>query len=184
VLSLSPLRQTLMFVPLLALAAILVGLPASAFGEDDHGTFRARFLGVNETPSISTDASASLNVKINGSGNTATITYTFRFSGLRAPVTQAHIHFAQSKVAGAIMVFLCGTAAIPGPAGTPTCVADTTITRTLTAADVVGPVAQGIAAGEMGRVVQAIRDGASYGNVHSSMFPSGEARGQLVNTDR
>ena len=179
-----PLRRTLLFVPLVVLATILVGLPASAFGEDDSGTFSARFLGVNETPSISTDATAALNVKINGSGDTATITYTFRFSGLRAPVTQAHIHFAQSKVAGGIMVFLCGTAANPGPAGTPTCVADTTISRTLTATDVVGPSAQGIAAGEMGRVVRAIRDGAAYGNVHSSMFPTGEARGQLVKTDR
>ena len=114
-----PLRRTLLFVPLVALAAILVGLPAIALGEEDNGTFSARFLGVNETPSISTDASASLRVKLNGSGNTATITYTFRFSGLRAPVTQAHIHFAQSKVAGGVMVFLCGTATNPGPAGTP-----------------------------------------------------------------
>ena len=144
------------------------------------GTFSARFLGVNETPSISTDASASLKLKINGSGDTATITYTFMFTGLRAPVTQAHIHFAQSKVAGGVMVFLCGTATNPGPAGTPTCVAGTVITRTLAAADVIGPVPQGIAAGEMDRVTRAIRDGAAYGNVHSTMFPSGEARGQFV----
>jgi hypothetical protein len=54
----------------------------------------------------------------------------------------------------------------------------------LTAADVIGPAAQGIASGQMGRVVQAIREGASYGNVHSTMFPAGEIRGQLVHGDR
>src|SRR2546428_772845 len=38
---------------------------------------------------------------------------------------------------------------------------------------------QGIAAGQMGRVIDAIRAGAAYGNVHSTMFPGGETRGQL-----
>jgi hypothetical protein len=185
-----PLRRTLLCVPLVALAAILVGLPASAFGEDDHGTFSARFLGVNETPSVSTEAAASLKLKINGTGNTASITYTLTYSGLRAPVTQAHIHFGQTKVAGGVMVFLCATdslapTTIPAP---PVCPQAGTVTGTLHAADVIDVVGangtQGIAAGEMGRVVQAIRDGAAYGNVHSTMFPKGEIRGQLVNTDR
>ena len=52
-------------------------------------------------------------------------------------------------------------------------------TDALTAADVVGPANQGIAAGQMARVIDAIRAGAAYGNVHSTMFPGGETRGQL-----
>jgi len=167
----------------LTLVALVIGLPTVAMGNEDNRSFTARFLGVNETPSISTDATATLDVTINGSGDTATIKYTLKFSGLRAPVTQAHIHFGQSKVAGGVMVFLCGTAVSPGPAGTPTCPQSGTVKRTVTAADVIGPVGQGIAAGEMGRVVQAIRDGAAYGNVHSTQFPAGETRGQLVRSD-
>jgi hypothetical protein len=179
-------RRLALLVPLLALLAIVVGLPASlAFGDEDSNSFRTRFFGLNEVPPNITDATASLRLTIHGSGNTATITYTFEFSGLRAPVTQAHIHFSPTKVNGGIMVFLCGTAAIPGPAGTPTCVSGTTITRTLTASDVVGPSAQGITPGvDMGSVLLAIRAGDAYGNVHSTMFPNGEARGQLVRTDR
>ncbi|MBV9544210.1 MAG: CHRD domain-containing protein, partial [Chloroflexi bacterium] len=100
----------------LAAIVLVIGIPSVALGDDDRRDFTAHFLGVNETPSISTDATADLTVRINGSGDNARITYTLTFSGLRAPVTQAHIHFAQSKVAGGIMVFLCGTAASPGPA--------------------------------------------------------------------
>src|SRR5437868_3451316 len=107
--------------PLVALLAVLIGLPTVAFGDDDNRGFHARFLGVNETPSISTDATATLNLKINGSGDTATIDYTLTYSDLRANITQAHIHFGQTRVAGGVMVFLCGTTASPGPVGTPTC---------------------------------------------------------------
>jgi hypothetical protein len=178
-------RRLVLCAPLLALLAIVIGLPASlAFGDEQSNSFSTRFLGLNEVPPNITDGSASLHVRIDGSGNTATITYSFTFSNLRAPVTQAHIHFGQSKVSGGVMVFLCGTATTPGPTGTPTCVSGTTITRTVSAADVVGPAAQGIAAGvDMGGVVQAIRSGEAYGNVHSQMFPAGEARGQLVRSD-
>ncbi len=181
------LKRLALCAPLMALTAIVVGLPTSvAFGDDDNRAFSARFLGVNEVPSVSTDATATLKVKINSTGDTATIDYTLTFSGLRAPVTQSHIHFGQARTLGAIMVFLCGTATNPGPAGTPTCPQSGTVSRTLTAADVFGGavVNQGIAAGQMGRVVNAIRDGAAYGNVHSIQFPTGETRGQLVRADR
>jgi hypothetical protein len=176
------LKRLVLFAPLLALLAIILGLPSVALGQDDNRSFSARFLGVNETPSISTDATASLRLTINGSGDSATISYTLTYSGLRAPVTQAHIHFAQARVMGGIMVFLC-TNLGNGPAGTPACPQSGTVSRTLTAADVVGPVPQGIAAGQMGRVVNAIRAGAAYGNVHSTMFPAGEIRGQLVRSN-
>jgi len=171
--------------PLLGLVAIVLGVPTVAFGDDDKRDFSAHFLGVNETPSISTDATASLRLHINGSGDTATIDYTLNYSGLRALVTQSHIHFGQAKVAGGVAVFLCGTASNPGPAGTPSCGGPMsgTITGHLTSANIIGPVNQGIAAGEMGRLVKAIQDGAAYGNVHSTMFTAGETRGQLVRTD-
>lgn len=170
-------------VPLLVLAAIVLGLPTIALGEDDKRDFQAHFLGVNETPSLNTDATANLTLRINGDS----ITYTLSYQGLSTPVTQAHVHFAQSRVAGGVMFFLCGTAANPGPAGTPSCGAagatSGTITHTVTAADVVGPTGQGIHAGDMAAVIKAIREGAAYGNVHSQMFPGGETRGQLRPSD-
>ena len=168
----------------LALVALVATLPSIALGDEGPKNFRAEFLGINETPSISTDATADLSLRINGSGDSSTITYTLTFSGLRAPVTQSHVHFGQSRVLGGVMFFLCGTSSAPGPAGTPTCPQSGTVSRTVMASDVVGPAGQGIAAGQMARVVKAIRDGAAYGNVHSTMFPSGETRGQLRPGDR
>jgi CHRD domain len=177
------LKGSLRLAPVLLLVGVLLGLPTIAFGDDDRNNneFRAVFLGINEVPSVSTEATASLRVKISGSGDDATIEYNLRYSGLRADATQSHIHFSQTKTNGGVVLFLCGTAASPGPAGTPTCGArSANITRTVSKADIIGgAAAQGIAAGEMARVVRAIRDGAAYGNVHSAMFPSGEARGQL-----
>jgi hypothetical protein len=165
----------------LAAIVLVIGLPSIALGDDDRRDFTAHFLGINKSvpASISTDATADLRVHINGSGDTATITYTLTYSGLRADATQSHIHFGLSKQNGGVMVFLC-TNLGNAPVGTPACPARSgTVSRSLTSGDVVGPAGQGIAAGEMARVVRAIQDGAAYGNVHSTQFPSGETRGQL-----
>ena len=42
-----------------------------------------------------------------------------------------------------------------------------------------GAAAQGIAAGEIDELKEAIRAGAVYANVHSEEFPDGEIRAQL-----
>jgi hypothetical protein len=39
--------------------------------------------------------------------------------------------------------------------------------------------AQGIAAGEFGELVAALRAGRAYANVHTTKFPPGEIRGQI-----
>ncbi len=72
---------------------------------------------------------------------------------------------------------------VPGvtpPAGTQACPpSPATVTGTLTAANVVGPAGQGIAAGEFAELIRAIRAGKTYANVHSTKFPGGEIRSQI-----
>ena len=57
------------------------------------------------------------------------------------------------------------------------------MTGTILPSDVVGPAGQGIAAGEFAELVRAIRNGATYANVHSEMFPGGEIRGNIRRAD-
>jgi hypothetical protein len=53
------------------------------------------------------------------------------------------------------------------------------VTRTIDEDDVVGPSGQGIAAGEFDELVAALRAGRAYANVHSTLFGTGEIRGQI-----
>ena len=168
--------MTRTFRPTLSIftAALLVAAPALA-----HDGIDAKLRGYQEVPAVSSAASGKFRAKIN---DTATaIDYELRFSGLEGDVTQSHIHFGARGTSGGISIWLCGTAALPGPAGTPICGGprESTVTGTLTAAGVVGPNVQGIAPGEFAELVAAIKAGVAYANVHSSKFPGGEIRGQL-----
>ncbi len=53
----------------------------------------------------------------------------------------------------------------------------------LRAANVIGPAGQGVAAMEFSALIDAIRAGVAYVNVHSTKFPGGEVRGQLRDHD-
>jgi hypothetical protein len=48
------------------------------------------------------------------------------------------------------------------------------------ASDVIGPAEQGIAPGEFRELVRAIRHNATYVNVHTEMFETGEIRGNVI----
>jgi len=58
------------------------------------------------------------------------------------------------------------------------------VTGTITPADVIGPASQGIGAGQFDKLVDAIRAGVTYVNVHTPSFPAGEIRGQINNDDQ
>jgi hypothetical protein len=94
-------------------------------------------------------------------------------------VLQAHIHFGSQSQNGGISVFLCSNLG-NGPAGTQACPpAPATISGTIRPADVLGPAAQGIEAGNFAELIAAIRAGATYVNVHTTRYPTGEIRAQL-----
>jgi hypothetical protein len=126
--------------------------------------------------SIASPATGTFEVSIDDSAQT--LTYTLTYSGLTAPATQAHIHFGNRVQNGGVAVFLCGGGPHPVtcPAGTTT---EAVVSGTLSAADVIGPTGQGIAAGDFADLVDALRAGVAYANVHDGTYPSGEIRGQI-----
>lgn len=135
--------------------------------------------GYEETPSaVSTTGNGTFNARISKDGSR--IDWELSYEALEGNVLQAHIHFGQKSVTGPISVFLC-TNLGNGPAGTQLCPPPpATITGTIMAADVTaGAAERGIAAGEMEELLNAIRAGATYVNVHSSRWPGGEIRSQI-----
>jgi hypothetical protein len=138
----------------------------------------ATLTGYEEVPSVSTVANGEFRGFI--SRNDESIAYELSYSGLQGAVRQAHIHVAQLSVNGSIVIWLCGTATNPGPAGTQTCPQSGTITGTISAANVVaGSTTQQLAEGELDEVIRAIRAGATYVNVHTDVSGGGEIRGQI-----
>jgi hypothetical protein len=160
-----------------ATGALAIGIVAVAVAGGGH-SIRAKLTGYQETPALSTTGVGKFRVSIDRSANQ--IRYRLTYGGLESAATQAHIHFENRTNAGPIVVFLC-TNLGNGPAGTQACPANGgTITGTITPADVgAGAAAQGIAAGEFGELVRAIRAGATYVNVHTTGRPAGEIRAQL-----
>lgn len=159
---------------------------ATAAHDDDANTFTARLRGLNEVPPVATAATGTFSATLSSDGST--LTYKETYDNLNAQILFSHIHFGLPREATGIMVFLCGPAAgVAGgpPAGTPNPPAcpDTTsgtVTGSVTVANVIGPNAQGITPGaDFAKVVQALREGAAYVNVHTTRSPSGEIRGQV-----
>lgn len=138
--------------------------------------------GYEETPSaVSTTGNGTFTARI--SNDESRIDWELSYADLEGAVQQAHIHFGQKAVTGPITVWLCGnpSATIVPPAGTQTCPAPpATISGTITAAEVTNQAdARGISTGELDELIDAIRAGATYVNVHSAKWPGGEIRAQI-----
>ncbi len=87
----------------LAIAAVMANLLAAPMGYSQTERFSATLAGANEVPPINSAGTAAFDMTIRD-----TITFSLTFSGLSSPLTVSHLHFAPSKVAGGVMIFLCG----------------------------------------------------------------------------
>ena len=175
------LKKCLQLCLLLTLVGLLPSIAQTQNIRQPPGDkFQATLIGFEEVPALSTTGGGTFSMQIDPSETF--FDYELSYSGLVGNVSQAHIHIAQKSVNGGIMVFYC-TNLGNGPPGTQACPGPTSgsVSGRITAADVVASAAaQGIAAGEFAEVLRAIRGGSVYVNVHSSVFPGGEIRGQLA----
>ena len=169
-------------LPVLIAASFAVVLAAPSLiaqGGSNAQSLRADLIGLNEVPLVSTQARGEFRARVVNDGTA--IEYELSYSDLQADVTQAHIHLGKPLTNGGIAVWLCGTATLPGPTGTPACVGTRTggASGVITAANVIGPGSQGITAGEFQELLEHIRRGRAYANVHTVQSPGGEIRGQI-----
>jgi len=162
-------------------AAVLGGVSSMSTASADELSVRTlifeRLSGFEEDPlTFSTPGTATFAARIDEKAGE--ISYRLSWKDLPTNVVQAHIHFGGRHQSGGVIIFLCGGGPATAPA--PACPAgDATVTGTLTAAGVIGPTGQGIAAGEFNELVDAIRADTTYVNIHTTERPGGEIRSQI-----
>jgi CHRD domain len=174
-----PMKRSIVaaFVTTVAVPAML-GTLSLAKADDDHGrnSLKARLKGFEEVPANSTTGKGELRITIVDADS---LDFKLTYEDLEGTATSAaHVHLGQKTANGGVSFFLCGGGG--RPACTPT---SGEFTGTVTAADVIGPAGQGIAAGEFAEIVKAMRAGAAYANVHTNKHPGGEIRGQIRGND-
>jgi hypothetical protein len=144
---------------------------SGVWADDERHLFKARLYGFNEVPAVSSTGSGEFTARIREDA----VDWALSYEGLEGTITTAaHIHLGQKDVNGGVSVFFCGGG--DQPACTP---GSGSFSGTFTAADVIGPSVQGIAAGEIAELIRAIRAGKTYANVHTNKHPGGEIRGQV-----
>ncbi len=173
--------MSLKWIARLAAMFAVLGLTVAATSADEATmSIHAKLTGFQEVPPKLSPGSGHFEATVSGSSLTYTLTYT----KLSSPVFMAHIHFAQPAVNGGIFLWLCGSTAAPGPAGTPTCPANGgTVSRTVTAADIQAVSGQNLAAGDFAGALSIISSGDAYVNVHTINYGGGEIRGAVKSDD-
>ena len=165
--------------------AMVTLLASSSYAQK---TFTAHLAGVHETPIVVSTGTGHATLTI--SDDEKSIKYELSYSGLEGntvpagKVLFAHVHVGRRTVVGGVAVFFCGGG---NTTATQTaCPTSGTVAGTWTPVDVVGPTTQGVDPANQGadeafaRLVNSIKSGLSYANVHTTRSAGGEIRGQLL----
>jgi glucose/arabinose dehydrogenase len=135
--------------------------------------FRAEMTGAQEVPAVLTGAGAVATFALGADG---TVSYELRATGPIVAARQAHIHLGARGQNGPVVAFLYGpTDGEHFEAG------DVIASGTIDDDDVMErPGFDGTVAA----LVQRLRDGRTYVNLHTAANPGGEVRGAIVVSDR
>jgi hypothetical protein len=159
---------------LLVAAIPLLAMPVIAqHGRDDdrEREFRAKLRGVNEVPLTLSDGRGTLELTVNEAETS--VHFVLEFSGLLTTVGAAHIHVGQPGANGGVTVFFCGGG------GRPACPQQGVVEGDFTAANVGAVPTQQLEAGNLAKLLAAVRAGKTYANIHTMTSAGGEIRGQI-----
>ena len=156
----------------LAVATLVAALSLAATGGavGTPAVHVAPLSGAEEVPAVDTNARGVGVVKVSADGES--LSYKLIVANIEN-VLQAHIHVGAVGQNGPVVAFLYPPG--PPPVLIPGRSDGVLATGTITAANLVGPLM-----GEpFDALVDEIRAGNTYVNVHTTQFPGGEIRGQL-----
>ena len=159
------------------LLAIAVGSAlADNDDEDNDGrpasnalAFQAVMTGRAEVPPNSSTGVGLGSFLLSRDGTT--LYYSLEVTGASSPVSATHIHQGRRGQTGEIVVNLCGAGSAPG-CGTEGVI----VTGSITAGSLVGP----LAGHPLSDLLNALRSGTAYANVHTVNIGTGELRGQVL----
>jgi hypothetical protein len=136
----------------------------------DGGNFVAPLSGAQEVPPAETLASGNAVFQLSKDGEA--LHYRLIVANLE-DLTQAHIHLAPPGVNGPVVAWLYPSA--PPPQLIEGRSSGVLATGIITESDLVGP----LAGQPLSALIDEIRAGNTYVNVHTVQFPAGEIRGQI-----
>src|SRR5262245_40062226 len=145
--------------------------PDEPNGKPEHD-FHATLRGFNEVPATLSAGQGTFQLTINDVDTS--VHFVLSYSGLQTAVGAAHIHVGQPNVNGGVTVFFCGGGGRPACPASPA-----TIEGDFTSSDVLALPTQQLEAGNLAKLLAAIRAGKTYANVHTATSPGGEIRGQI-----
>jgi aldose sugar dehydrogenase len=144
-------------------------------GPTSGRTMLAKLSGANEVPPVDSRATGQAIFRPGKDGHS--LAFRLIVANIK-DVTQAHIHLGRPGVNGSVVAWLYpeGPPAqlIPGRFG------GVLAEGTITAAELVGP----LAGQPLSALLEAMRAGEAYVNVHTSRHPAGEIRGQIRQAGR
>ena len=172
----------------ITLTLLLVALPAITQADGRAVRLRADLIGFEEVPSVSTPAHGRFRARIAQDGES--IDYELSYSDLVGTVQQSHIHFGQKSVNGGIVIWLCQTT-------TTRCWQPWLASRRCARSRARSPGRSRLPTwsrralrhsrsthGELDEVIDAIKGGVVYVNVHATpLNRGGEIRGQIKRVD-
>jgi hypothetical protein len=135
--------------------------------------FGTRLSGKQEVPAVTTEAGASARFTLNHNGS---LSYELRATRPIQDVRMAHIHLGGYGQNGPIAAFLFESA-------TPVDFTRNELISRGTLKDENVIARPGFTA-TVNDLVQRMRQGRTYANVHTTAFPGGEIRGRIIVTDR
>jgi hypothetical protein len=151
--------------------ALGVGTVSTTAGASEHGrNFTAHLSGAEEVPAVETRATGQAVFQLDRDGSA--LHYRLIVANIE-DVLQSHIHLAPAGQNGGVVAFLYPSG--PPPQLIPGRTDGVLATGTITAGDLLGSLA-GMTLDDL---VDAIRSGNAYVNVHTVENPGGEIRGQI-----